>query len=371
MKTTKTAIFGAGILAMVIIGPAPSLGQTTPNFNQINPTVEGAIRLSWNSAPGRVYQIQCADSLIDTNTGTITWQALYDGYPSQGTNTFWLDTGNYFQTIPHPAKAPMRFYRIVDIGPDTASDEPTVTIVSPTNGLTASGELTIRIAASTDQPGGMFTKLYVDGQEMRLPITSTNWTDGTGATNYHLIDTYTINTCEWPNGDHTLFATATAESGSSGTILDAPPVLEGHGVSPFVTTTLNNLITRISFSEPFFDPALRQTQQVGAVFAANVNWTLVVRDVNSNAVRNVTGSGPSMVLNWDGKNDAGSNLEPGVYHYYISAQTNGLSSQGSGGHGAVAAHRRCLRSHLRIPDRQAALPNSWRCQPTAPDRLCR
>ena len=342
---TKTAILRAAVLTILIICRAPSLGQSAPNLNQANVTVEGAIRLSWNSAPGEVYQIQCADSLIDTNTGTITWQMLYDSYPSQGTNTFWLDTGNYLKVPPilHPAKAPMRFYRIVDLGPDTASSEPAVTIVSPANGLTASGELTINVAASTDQAGGLITTLYVDGQQMRLPITSTNWTDGTGVTNY-LIDTYTINTCEWPNGNHILFATATAESAPSGTILGAPPVLEGHGVSPFVSATFNNLVTRISFSEPFFDPALGQTQQVRAVFAANVGWTLVIRDANSNAVRNATGSGASLLFPWDGKGDGGTNLDPGVYHYYISAQTNGQplsldepsADDGSGSQPAVA-----------------------------------
>ena len=49
---------------------------------------------------------------------------LYDSYPSQGTNTFWLDTGNYLKVPPilHPAKAPMRFYRIVDLEAHVAHD---------------------------------------------------------------------------------------------------------------------------------------------------------------------------------------------------------------------------------------------------------
>jgi hypothetical protein len=343
MKICNIGISASAILALLTIGLGPmrSLGQTNPNFNQITPNVEGAIRLSWNSTPGEVYQIQYADSLVDTNTGITTWHMLYNNYPSQGTNTFWLDVGNYLWVPPvlHPAKSPGRFYRIKDIGPDTASDEPTVAIISPTNGLSASGELTVNVAASTDQPGGLGTKLFVDGQEMHSAIANTNWTDDTGQTNY-VINTYAINTCEWPNGDHTLFATATTWSAPSGTIFGAAPVLEGNAVSPFVTATFNNLITRISFSETLFDPALGQTQQVSAVFAANADWTLVIRDINSNAVRNATGSGGTMLFYWDGNGDGGTNLEPGVYYYYISAHTNGLalpapgpSSGGGGGDG--------------------------------------
>jgi hypothetical protein len=333
MQTIRQAI----IAIMGTVAVSSGFGQTNPNFNQISANIESAIRLSWNSVTSEVYQVQCTDTLIDPNTGTTPWKMLYDRYPSQGTNTFWLDTGNYLKTPPivHPSQMPMRFYRIVDLGPDTTTDEPTVAITSMTDGSVASNELTITVAASTDQ-ATLTTKLYVAGQEMRLPISSTNWSDPTGVTNY-VIDTYEINTCEWPNGPHILFATTTADSALSGGPLDSAPVLEGNGVSPFITAAFNNLITRISFSQFFFDPTLGQTQQVSAAFAANVNWTLAIEDVNSNAVRNVTGSGDSMLFNWDGKGDGGTNIPPGVYYYYISAQTNGQASMLRSPSGVAAA----------------------------------
>jgi Family of unknown function (DUF6345) len=335
MKSTNKGFFRATTLAALVIWPTFCFGQVSPDFNQVTANVEGAIRLSWNSTAGEVYQIQYADSLVDTNIDAINWQILYDNYPSQGTTTFWLDTGNYTKvpSILHPKNMPMRFYRIMDVGSDTTSDEPSISISSPTNSVTLSGKQTITVAATTDQ-ATLTTKLFVDGQEMHPPISTTNWTDDSGLINYTL-DTYVINTCEWPNGGHTLFATATALSVPGGGPLDSPPVLDGHAASPFVTVTFNNLVTRISFSQPFFDPALGQTQQVSAVFAANANWTLIIRDINSNAVRNVTGSGPTMLFNWDGNGDGGTNLQPGVYYYYISAQTNGqiLQSQGDGGGG--------------------------------------
>ena len=230
----------------------------------------------------------------------------------------------------------MRFYRIVDLGADTTSDEPNVSITSPTNGTAVTGELTITVVASTDQPVLSGTKLYVDGQEMRPAITTTNYTDGTGVTNYE-VDTYNINTCEWGNETHTLFATAECESGN-GDAVGSPPVATGHAVSPFVSVLFSNLITRISFSQPSFDPAAGQTQQVSAVFAANCDWTLNIADGFSNVVFTTTGSGSSMQYNWNGTGNGGTNLPQGIYYYYISAATNGGAyslvvggSSGSGG----------------------------------------
>ena len=335
MKTTKMAALLFGVL---LASFSQSFGQTNLQFTGISVTDEGAMHIAWSSTNHEVYEVDEADALIDTNTGSITWNKLYDQYPSQGTNTFWLDTGNYNLTpqIVRPQNMPMRFYRVVDLGADTTSDEPSVSITSPTNSTAATGELTINVVASTDQPVLTGTKLYVDGQEMRPAITTTNYTDGTGVTNYE-VDTYNINTCEWGNETHTLFATAECESGN-GDAVGSPPVATGHAVSPFVSVLFSNLITRISFSQPSFDPAAGQTQQVSAVFAANCDWTLNIADGFSNVVFTTTGSGSSMQYNWNGTGNGGTNLPQGIYYYYISAATNGGAyslvvggSSGSGG----------------------------------------
>jgi len=134
MKTAqKVIVVGALVSALATNATA----QTNLQFTGVSATGEGAIRIAWASQSNHVYEIDEADTLLDTNTGNITWNRLYDNYPSQGTNTFWLDTGNYnlIPPIPHPKTIPMRFYRIVDQGPDNLiSDEPMVSIVSPTNG---------------------------------------------------------------------------------------------------------------------------------------------------------------------------------------------------------------------------------------------
>jgi hypothetical protein len=210
-------------------------------FTGVNATAEGAIQLHWASNPNEYYEIDYADSIIDTNTGSITWKFLYEDYPSQGTNTLWLDTGNYFtdQIAVHPSLSPMRFYRIVLSGTNTAPS-PSVLITSPTNGFTATSNINVTVLASSIEPF-ILTKLYVDGQEMQEPSTTTNYVSN--GTNY-VLATYVLNTCEWPNGTHMLFGTAECQSGPSGAH-DFPTPLIGRGASSFVSINYNNLITRV------------------------------------------------------------------------------------------------------------------------------
>lgn len=366
MKTIQGILAGVVASAIVLSGPTSGLAQTDLNFNGISANVEGAIRLSWNSQSNEIYEIDEADSLIDTNTGTITWNVLYEDYPSQGTNTFWLDTGNYFSdpVIVHPRQSPMRFYRIAFTGVNSA---PTVPVVSiSTNGIADDGTITVTVTASTDQ-AFLDTKLYVDGQEMNSADDSTNWTDDSGITNY-IQDTYIINSCEWPNGAHTLFGTASCQTGAAGTH-DTPDVGISYGVSPFLPVTFSNLITRISFSQPFFAPEDGETQQVSAIFTANVNWTLQIQDVSNNTVRTATGSGGSMLFNWDGTDDSGSDVPVGNYTYLISAETNGLAlplGSDGGGSGGGSPPSPSFASGGTI-NRDSSATELWAIPPNSTD----
>lgn len=332
-KIGVNGTLGAAASLGILLLTQSALSQTTNlQFTGVSATDEGNIQLTWASVSNEVYQIQEADALIDTNTGTTTWNLLYDQYPSQGTNTFWLDTGNYNLNpqILSPRDMPMRFYRIVDEGQDSlASDEPIVSISSPAANTAVTGELTISVTAATDQPILAGTKLYVDGQEMPPADSITNFV--IGATNYEQ-DSYSINTSEWSDEMHVLFATAEAESGY-GDVVGSGPVMTGHGVSPFVPVLFSNLITEISFSQPQFNPSLGETQQVSAAFTANCNWTLQIENIqNSNVVLTATGSGISMAYNWDGTGTGETNLPVGIYYFYISAETNGepVPPSGSG-----------------------------------------
>ncbi len=319
MKTITWNTRGAALLALLLNQPLQSFGETNLNFNGVSATVEGAIRLSWNSTTNEVYEVQYADSLIDTNTGTTTWIPLYTDYPSHGTNTFWLDTGDYNLNPPvlHPRNMPMRFYRIYNLGTNTGP-APSISITSPSNGVTVSGNLTVTVNASSSNDL-VKTLLFVDGQEMPWSKDGTN---------------FVINTCEWSNGTHVLFAVAKSQFGLEGTPGDTS-VTYGRAVSPYVNVTFDNLITRFSWTIPYFEPALGQTQQVSALFAANVNWTLQIQDVNTNTVLATNGAGVSMLYNWTGTGQGGTNIADGVYTFLLSAYTNGgpyeVSGGGSGG----------------------------------------
>jgi len=285
--------------------------QNTLEFTGVYATPENAIQLHWNSNPGEFYEVDYATSLIDTNTGVTTWNPLYVDFPSHGTNTFILDTGDYNVSppIPHPKKDVTRLYRVVLMGNDTAQTEPTVSIISPINNSIVSNNIAISVSVSSPDVIAE-TKLYVDGQEMPPSITGTN---------------FVINTCEWWNGKHTLFATTKSLSHFEGLPNDTS-VTYGHAVSGYLNLYFNNLISEVSFSEPFFEPELGQTQLVTASFAENCDWELRIQDVNSNTVRNVIGSGSSMSFAWDGNGNGGTNIPKGVYFYNIFAQKNGLKN---------------------------------------------
>ena len=307
-----------GVLSLGLLTTQHIFGQNTLRFTGVKATPENAIQLFWASNTNEVYEIDYANQLAGNSDGSTAWNKLYDACPSQGTNTFYLDTGNYDDSSPpilHPKNSPMRFYRVVKTGVNTGSN-PTVAIISPTNGSVVSGNITVTINASSDAML-VDTILYVDGQEM-LPSD-----DGTN---------FVINTCEWWNGLHTLFVVAKSQSGLEG-LLNNSSITYGCSVSAYTTVTFSNLISEFAFSQPFFEPALGQTQQVTATFAANCNWTLQILDISSNVVLTVTGSGGTMEFDWNGTGNGGASIPDGNYTYLLSAQTNGQALQGLSGNG--------------------------------------
>ena len=200
-------------------------------FTSVNATPEKAIQLHWASNTNEVYEIDYADTLIDTNTGSTTWTTLYTEYPSQGTNTFIADCGNFDTTpeIVHPKNSPMRFYRVVLTEANTSPSNPTVSIISPTNGATVSDTIIVQVSASSPE---LLTevRLYIDGEQQ--------WASNDGSN-------FVVNTCEWLNGNHVLFATAKSQSGLEG-IANGGTITYGRTVSSFVNVIFNNLITHAS-----------------------------------------------------------------------------------------------------------------------------
>jgi len=322
MQTIKGSLMSlSGIITVSSALTSVVYAQNTLQFTAVKATVEHAILLYWSSNPNEVYEVDYADQLAGNPDGTTFWQALYTDYGSHGTSTFIADAGNYDNTLAilHPKNSSMRFYRVVLTGTNTSPSNPTVSITSPSNGTSLSGEIVVNVSANSSE---YLTEinLYVDGEpQWRIGGTS-----------------FVVNTCEWANGPHTIFATAKAQSS-----LEAPSyddsVTVGRSVSSYISVNFSNLITQLDLSQYFFEPSEGQTQQVTATFAAGVDWTLQIQNANSNTVRTVTGSGNSMLFSWDGTGDGGASIPDGVYTYLLTAQTNGgiyQSQQSGGDHGS-------------------------------------
>ena len=297
-RNQLTTVLMGGVLTL-----ASALNSNAQlQFTGIKASDETAIKLNWNSQSNAVYRIEF---LADLNDSSNAWTTLYGDYPSHGTNTFWLDTGDYSRTpyVLHPKNTTNRFYRMVKVATN-ALPAPVVTIVSPSASSVLSNEVTISVSVSSTN--SLYSlRLFVDGQEMNpSEDDGTNWV---------------INTTEWPNGQHVIFAAARVvdripEKASN------PASKYAWGVSSRVPVTFNNFISRVSFSEPYFEPDLGQTQRVTAAFGSYADWTLQIVDEFDTPVRTVTGSGTSLTYDWDGTGDGDVWIPPGVYYYLISAE---------------------------------------------------
>lgn len=276
---------------------------------------ERAPVLTWQSESNAVYRIDYADTVVNTNT---QWKTLYEDYPSHGTNTFWMDSGNdsFEPEISHPKRKTTRFYRLTKTGTNTAA-APFVQIISVTNNTVLSDEVVMTVVATTSLAYATI-RLYVDGQELYPSDDGTN---------------FILNTPEWANGSHVLFATAKAASKMEGNSADSSAVTYGRSVSAYVPVTFDNYVSQLYFSEPFFEPSLGQTQHVSAVFASYSTWTLQILNQASNVVRTVTNSGYTMEFDWDGTGDGGTNLPNGIYEYLVTAAQATAPSGGGGGGG--------------------------------------
>ena len=91
MKTIKRKI----IVAATLFVFAALYGQAQTNalkFTATKATDERAIQLRWESKTNGIYRVDYTPQL----SGSIVWDTLVDYFPSQGTNTVFLDTGKYW-----------------------------------------------------------------------------------------------------------------------------------------------------------------------------------------------------------------------------------------------------------------------------------
>lgn len=170
-------------------GPAYGNGQAA-----VQMVSDGAL-ISWNSSTNQrlYYDIYFRTNLDDTLE---SWFMLEQGYPTQGTNTIWKDTG-YWDLISLPGQDPTRFYKIV--GWTNTAPQPVVTTTVP-NG-TLSGEITINVSITTTA-AVLSVRLYVDGARV-------DEINGAGS--------FVLNTTNFMDGDHKIFVIAESSTGFEST----------------------------------------------------------------------------------------------------------------------------------------------------------
>lgn len=173
-------------------------------------------------------------------------------------------------------------------------------------GTNLSGDVEIDVHVTTTNSIAT-VNFFVDGEE----LDSVSADDNGNAS-------YVINTTEWPNGSHTIFAVAETSAGTATTGEFQSTEQSGAGTSTNLPVVFDNYISKWYFSLPGFDASLGETQRISAEFIHYSSWTLEIVDESSTTVRNASGSGIAMTFNWDGNDDNGSPTTDGTYNLGLS-----------------------------------------------------
>lgn len=229
-------------------------------------------------------------------------------FPSQGTNTVFLDTGKYWTepALPYPKDDLMRYYRVVQVDTNTLVP-PIVTIMNLSGGADVSGEVKVDVHVATTNSIAS-VNFFVDGEQ----LDSVSADDNGDAS-------YVINTTEWPNGSKTIFAAAETSAGTATTGEFQSTERSGAGASTNVPVTFDNYISEWYFSLPGFDASLGETQHITAEFIFYSSWTLQIVNESATTVRDASGTGTSMAFDWDGNDDNGNPTADGTYDFILTA----------------------------------------------------
>jgi hypothetical protein len=278
------------IAAIIVASAFCSQAQTNIFIQSPVIAADQTAKISWNSQVGAVYQVWSADALAGVGPQGLQWIIRNGNCASKGTNAEWMDVGDplWIPRILPPRLQPERFYRVEQVGHATLTP-PIVTVqLSQTNGA-ISGDLyatvNVTLVDTNEQLSGV--NLIVDGQKF--------FTAG----DYSF--TAFINSCEWPNGPHEIYAVATTvDTGETLPTSEAEIATNaaniGIGVSASQFGIFSNYISQYFVAVPFFDPTAGQTQEVVALFPENTCWRLTVLDYQDNPVRQFTNQSPSLYV---------------------------------------------------------------------------
>jgi hypothetical protein len=280
--------------------------QTTnaPRFlPPVKPDGDTPVVLEWESNPAGIYTVEYSVGL------TNNWWLGVEGLPSQGTATRWTDRGNpapdQFRFSSGDASAAYRFYRVKQDRLMDTNLPITVTVTSPAGSATLSGAVQIQGSASASQ-GIASVKLYVDGHLVMR---------GPGPT-FDL----PLETRFFANGSHRISVIAedigaieSTEETNSFSGREA-----SYGVAN-VNVVFDNLLSNARARYEHFRPELGQTQQVFAAWSSPRDWRVDVTSGDGATVyRSFSGSGKRVVIDWDGRNNAGQYLNPQAVGYLFN-----------------------------------------------------
>lgn len=303
-----------GLILATLLVTLCSQAQTNITVQPPVLAADHTAKISWNSETGAVYQVWAADSLTDAGNQGLQWILREANCASKGPNAEWMDVGNplWIPRILAPRFQPMRFYRVEKIKQATMVPPPIVTVaLTQTNSIRGDLYATVHVSLLDTNQQLSDVGLFVDGQKLYTVA----------------YDSFTafINSCEWPNGPHEIYAVATmVDAGETlpdcdrCTDTNAANIAIGVSASQFVT--FSNYISQFFVAVPFFDPSQGQTQEVVAVFPEPTCWRLTVLNYLDQGVRQFTGTSSSLYAAWDGTDSSGTPLPFGFYDYLIEAR---------------------------------------------------
>ena len=287
------------------------------------------VLLRWSAETGAVYQVESADALEAEGPQGLRWVIREADCISKGTNAEWLDVGDvrWIPRVLHPVFQDQRNYRVQKVVQATNASA-TVTIqLSQTNSISSNFTASISVSVTDTNFSLSSVGVFVDGQRLySLPLT-----------NFAVA----INSTEWPNGPHEVYAVANYSDRAETTPADdwdeaatnASQVAVGVSQSKFVT--FSNYISQFFVAVPYFEAG--QTQEVVAKFEEDSYWRVKVVNYLDTEVRRFEGQGTSCYAAWDGNDQSGSPLPYGYYDYIIEArpsQFGPLSLTGGSGSGS-------------------------------------
>lgn len=293
-------------------------GQTQTNLlvTVVN-TADSTKIVSWNSTPGATYTLESTETLDPPGLAQARWVTREVEYPSQGTNTVWMDVGDptWIPRLHHPRLGLSRFYRVIQTGTNALAS-PSVSVSLYTNnavmppGGSAAGFLEVRFSVDGGTNADIVSEIlvFVDGQIVkRRSSASTNaW----------------VNTTEWGNTQHTIWVAAKTVEAADTTTDDTNwnATITGVGISTPQTVTFDNFIYNFFVASPFYIPSVDGVQEIVADFQEESYWRLWVLQGGQNVVTYFEGTNTSLYVAWDGKDYWGDEVYDGFYDYLIEAR---------------------------------------------------